>query len=92
MKKSLPVILGTGLVLISGCSKRNEFQPPPPPAVTVQAPQVKDVTVYDEFPGRLAARDTVEIRARVRGFLQSIAFTDGQLVESGDLLFTIEPD
>jgi RND family efflux transporter MFP subunit len=92
MKKTLSVLLGMGIVLISGCAKKNEFQPPPPPAVTVQAPEVRDVTVYSEFPGRLEARDTVEIRARIRGFLQSIEFTDGQLVEKGDLLFTIEPD
>jgi RND family efflux transporter MFP subunit len=92
MKKSPSVILGLTLVLFSGCSKKNEFQPPPPPAVTVQTPQVMDVTVYSEFTGRTAAKDTADIRARVRGYLQSIEFADGQLVEKGDLLFTIEPD
>jgi len=92
MKNYIPVLLSVSIAMISGCSKQNEFQPPPPPGVTVQVPQVKDVTVYYEFPGRTVARDTADIRARVRGYLKSIEFTDGQRVEKGDLLFTIEPD
>jgi RND family efflux transporter MFP subunit len=75
-----------------GCSNKNEFQAPPPPEVSVQHPEQKDVTVFATHPGRLAASDSVEIRARVKGFLKSIDFTDGQQVEKGDLLFTIEPD
>ena len=90
MNKLLSLALIT--VLFSGCAKKNEFQPPPPPSVTLQTPQIKDVTVYSEFPGRTVAIDTADIRARVRGYLKSIEFTDGQRVQQGDLLFTIEPD
>lgn len=79
-------------LLLLGCTPKNEFQPPPPPEVGVQQPVVKDVTVFQGFPGRLAASDEVEIRARVKGYLQSIEFTDGQRVKKGDLLFTIEPE
>lgn len=91
MKKLLvfPVL---SLLALTGCSKKNEFQPPPPPEVGVQKPVVKDVTVYESFPGRLTASDDVEIRARVKGFLKSIDFEDGAQVKKGDLLFTIEPD
>jgi RND family efflux transporter MFP subunit len=50
------------------------------------------VTVYSSFPGRLVAHDKVDIRARVKGFLKTIDFKDGQRVKKGDLLFTIEPE
>jgi RND family efflux transporter MFP subunit len=80
------------LLLLTGCAQKNKFQPPPPPAVSVQAPLQKDVTIYSSYPGRLAARDTVEIRARIKGYLKTINFKDGQWVKKGDLLFTIEPE
>ena len=90
--KNSSLTLVLSLLLLTGCTRKNEFQPPPPPEVAVQQPVRKDVTVYFEFPGRLDASDSIEIRARVRGFLQSIDFEDGQQVDEGDLLFTIEPD
>lgn len=92
MNKHLACLFATGLMLNSGCTKKNEFQPPPPPSVTVQQPRMEDVTVYEEFPGRTDASERADIRARVRGYLKTIEFTDGELVETGDLLFTIEPE
>lgn len=92
MKQSMLQVAFASLLLASGCSKKNEFQPPPPPEVGVQNPVLKTVTVYDSFPGRIAAHDDVEIRARVKGYLESIEFIDGQRVKKGDLLFTIEPE
>jgi RND family efflux transporter MFP subunit len=80
------------LLLLTGCAQKNEFQAPPPPSVSVQTPLQKDVTIYSSYPGRLAARDTVEIRARIKGYLKTINFKDGQWVKKGDLLFTIEPE
>lgn len=53
---------------------------------------IQDVTDYYEFTGTTEAVDSVEIRARVEGYLQGIHFTDGSLVEEGQLLFTIEPE
>lgn len=79
-------------LLLAGCSPKNEFKAPPPPGVTVQHPEQKTVTVFQSFPGRLMAHDEVDIRARVKGFLKSIEFTDGEWVKKGDLLFTIEPE
>ncbi|MDF7808764.1 efflux RND transporter periplasmic adaptor subunit [Pontiellaceae bacterium B12219] len=90
--KTMLFVPAVTVALLFGCAPKNEFQPPPPPGVTVQAPVKKTVTVYESFPGRLVAHDTVDIRARVKGFLQSIDFTDGQRVKKGDLLFTIEPE
>ena len=60
-------------------------------AVTVVAPQVKRIVEWDEYTGRFAAIDDVEIRARVSGYLTEVAFTDGEIVQAGDLLFRIDP-
>lgn len=64
---------------------------PPPMPVTVAQPLVKEIIEWDEFTGQFAAVDSVELRARVSGYLESIHFTDGQLVNQGDLLFVIDP-
>ncbi len=62
-----------------------------PPAVTVSAPLQKEITEWDEFTGQFAAKEYVEIRARVSGYLTEIHFEDGQIVHKGDLLFVIDP-
>lgn len=64
---------------------------PPPPAVTVAKPLVKDLVEWSDFTGQFEAIDSVEVRPRVSGYLESVDFTDGQIVKKGDLLFVIEP-
>jgi RND family efflux transporter MFP subunit len=64
---------------------------PPPPAVTVAKPVVRELQEWRDFTGQFEARESVEIRARVSGYLESVNFADGQLVRKGDLLFVIEP-
>lgn len=64
---------------------------PPAPPVTVSEPLRRELVEWDEFTGQFAAVDVVEVRARVSGYLESIHFTDGQLVKKGDLLFVIDP-
>ena len=64
---------------------------PPAPAVTVAKPVVKDIQEWNDFTGQFEAPESVEVRARVSGYLESVNFTDGQLVKKGDLLFVIEP-
>jgi len=61
------------------------------PSVTVAHPLHKAITEWDEYTGRFAALATVEVRARVSGFINSIHFKDGQIVKQGDLLFVIDP-
>ncbi len=62
----------------------------PPPEVTVAKPLEKEITEWDEYTGRLKGVETVDIRARVNGYLQSIHFKDGAIVNKGDLLFVID--
>lgn len=85
----LPLALAA---LLAGCGQGQQQQAkaPPPPTVTVAHPVKRSVTDYDEYVGRFAAVNSVEVRARVSGYLDSVHFKDGQLVKKGDLLFTID--
>ncbi len=65
--------------------------PPPPPQVSVAAVVEKRVKDWDEFTGRFQAVETVEIRPRVSGYIDKVAFKEGGLVKQGDLLFVIDP-
>ncbi len=58
--------------------------------MTIANPVKRTVTDFDEYVGRFAAVNSVEVRARVSGYLDGVHFTDGQLVKNGDLLFTID--
>lgn len=62
----------------------------PPPPVTVAKPVVRDVVETDDFTGRYEAVDFVEVRARVTGYIDQVAFRDGTFVNKGDLLFVID--
>jgi RND family efflux transporter MFP subunit len=63
----------------------------PPPEVRVSLPVVREVTDYEDFTGRTDAKLTVEVRARVTGYLSKINFKDGCEVKEGDVLFEIDP-
>lgn len=79
------------LLLLAGCGKKEEAAAPPPPPVTVANPTKKVTTDWDEFTGRFDAVEQVQIRARVTGFVTRVAFTDGAVVKTGDLLYEIDP-
>jgi RND family efflux transporter MFP subunit len=87
-------ILATALlaVWVAGCTPKNEFVEPPPPKVTVSEPLQQTVTVFIPIPGRVQAKESAEIRARVQGYLRSVEFEDGDRVEEGQDLFVIEPE
>ena len=63
---------------------------PPAPEVSVAAVLSKQVRQWDEFTGRVAAVETVELRPRVSGYIERVAFKEGQEVRKGDLLFVID--
>ncbi|HEY2135265.1 MAG TPA: efflux RND transporter periplasmic adaptor subunit [Xanthobacteraceae bacterium] len=82
--------VSTLAVLLASCGEAQKAAAPPPPAVTVAHPTRRTVVDMDEYVGRFVAIDSVEIRARVSGYLDSVHFTDGQTVKQGDLLFTVD--
>lgn len=63
---------------------------PPPPQVSVASVIERPVVPWDEYTGRVVAADTVEMRARVSGYIERVAFTEGDEVQKGDLLFVID--
>jgi RND family efflux transporter MFP subunit len=88
-------LLLIGLVF-TGCDRpeaRNDGkqQAAPIATVSVSRPIVEEIIEWDEYTGRFDAVDTVDVRARVSGYLDQIAFKDGQMVQKGDLLFVIDP-
>jgi RND family efflux transporter MFP subunit len=83
--------LGLLAAFAIGCGDANEFVAPPPPKVTVRQPVQRPVTEYLEFTGTTDAVAEIEIRARVKGFLLSDHFAEGDTVEKGALLYVIDP-
>jgi RND family efflux transporter MFP subunit len=77
---------------LAACGRNNEYAAPPPPKVTVAAPLEQDVARYYESTGNAAAVNSIDLVARVQGFVQAISYTDGQFVKKGTSLFTIEPE
>jgi RND family efflux transporter MFP subunit len=78
-------------VLAIVACRHQQAQEPPPPKVTVAHPIERELTDWDEYTARLEAVNSVEVRARVSGYLQTVHFREGALVQKGDLLFTIDP-
>lgn len=83
------VLTGLAGLWVTGCGKASA-PPPPLPQVTVAQPVRQKVTNTVEFTGTLAAVNSVDLRARVRGFLREVKFKDGQEVKKGTVLFVIE--
>jgi RND family efflux transporter MFP subunit len=82
-----------GAALLAGCSEKDvKVAAPAATEVTVSQPAKEQVSDFVEFTGNTDASDSVDIRARVKGFLKKTNFTDGSMVKKGDLLFEIEPD
>lgn len=86
------IFVPLGLALLAGCDTQadNAQQAPPPPEVSVAEVLVQDVRYWDEFTGHVEAVETVELRPRVAGYIERINYTEGQLVDKGDVLFVID--
>jgi RND family efflux transporter MFP subunit len=85
-------VLVLGAQMLIACDGKPAARAAPPaPAVTVARPLQKSITEWDEYTGRFTAVETVEVRARVSGFIESVHFKEGQPVKQGDLLFVIDP-
>ncbi len=101
--QKLGIYAGTGVLLLgiggAACvlngrsegSTGGAAAAPPPPEVTVLTLKPQTVRQWDEFTGRVAATDSVDIRPRVTGYIDKVAFKEGSMVKAGDLLFVIDP-
>jgi len=76
--------------ILAGCGEKPQAQPPPPPKVTVAQPTQRMVTDYLELTGNTQAIYTVQLVARVVGYLEQVLFQDGQIVKKGQPLFVIQ--
>jgi multidrug efflux system membrane fusion protein len=87
------IVLLTMSLLLAGCSKSESpnTKAPPKPVIVSSQPVQQEIVEWDEYTGRLQAVESVEIRARVSGYLKEIAFKDGGKVKKGDLLFVVDP-
>ena len=81
----------TALLGVTGCSEAPAAVSPQVPRVTVMHPEQRELADHEEFNGWMAADKSVEVRARVKGHINKIHFTDGQYVKKGDLLFELDP-
>src|SRR5229473_4169460 len=84
------LLAAASLVLLFTSATASAQGGPPAMPVSVAPPIAKRVTQWDEFSGRFEAVASVEVRARVSGFIEELHFKDGQLVNIGDPLFTID--
>mgnify|MGYP001397460431 CR=1 FL=1 len=88
--------LAAAALVLAACSDgrgdaKAQAGPPPAPPVSVAAAIERQVIESDEFPGRVEAVDSVDVRARINGYLQSVHFKPGAEVRKGELLFTLDP-
>jgi membrane fusion protein (multidrug efflux system) len=89
LSKGLPW-LAVGTVLFSGCNEKKEAAATPPPPVIVAAVEPRNVPIVDEWIGRLDGSDNVDVRARVQGYVQEIAYNEGTVVNEGDVLLRLD--
>jgi RND family efflux transporter MFP subunit len=86
----LSSILAVALAIGPGCGETNRYIEPPPPEVTIARPSTRDVTNYIEVTGTTQPVLSVDIRARVKGFLKERHFKEGSIVKQGQLLLVID--
>ena len=89
--KTKLLVFVVALLCAAGCKPKSGVAPSQPPTVSVRQPVERDVVEWDEYIGRLESPESVEIRARVSGYLDKIHFKEGKEVKKGDPLFTIDP-
>jgi RND family efflux transporter MFP subunit len=78
------------IFLLGGCEKQNAYVPPPPPEVEVALPIKQTVSLHFEQTGTTEAFATVDLVARVQGFLTDIKYRDGDLAKKDQTLFVIQ--
>jgi RND family efflux transporter MFP subunit len=85
------LLLSASVLAVVACEPAAQPPAPTPPKVSVAHPESREYVNADDYNGWISADQSVEIRARVSGHLQSINFTDGQFVKKDQLLFQLDP-
>ena len=89
--RSVAIVTAATLAIgLIGCGRKAP-PAPPPPTVVVSKPLQQKLVDWDDYVGRFVAVNSVDVRPRVSGYLQSVGFKDGQTVAKGQLLFVIDP-
>ncbi|EIC29025.1 RND family efflux transporter, MFP subunit [Methylomicrobium album BG8] len=91
-KYNIAAFVGGAMLFAGGCEEKNAYVPPPPPEVTVSLPVHRQVREYLEFTGNTQAFNTVQLVARVQGYLEKVFFHDGESVKKDQPLFLIQQD
>jgi membrane fusion protein, multidrug efflux system len=86
------LLVATAALALAACNAKNAYVPPPPPKVVVAQPLQQPVTLYIELTGNTSPFNSVDLVARVQGYLDSIDYKDGAWVAKGTQLFGIERD
>lgn len=87
----VPLLLAAALAVACSSNAAPGDGAPPAPEVSVASVVAKPVRAWDEFSGRVSAVETVDLRPRVSGYVQRVAYAEGEAVRKGDLLFAIDP-
>ena len=90
VKVAAMICIASALAACGQSQSQPRAAAPSPPQVTVAKPVSRMIANQDEYVGRFVAVESVEVRARVAGYLEAIHFQDGQKVKKGDLLFTVD--
>ncbi|HSZ58169.1 MAG TPA: efflux RND transporter periplasmic adaptor subunit [Tepidisphaeraceae bacterium] len=83
-------LAGLGALMNGGCGRTDAAPTPPPSAVTVSHPLYREVIEWDEYTGHLEAPESVNVAARVSGFIEESHFQEGAIVKKDDVLFVID--
>ena len=89
-RRTFGSMVGTLVLLLIGCGEENAYQAPPPPSVTAIKPPMHTFEPYQDIVATVRPEETIDIRARVAGFLEQRSFQPGDLVVTGQELFTLE--
>src|SRR5665213_693909 len=89
---ALPAVILLPWILSSGCGSeaRSQNAAPPPPDVLVTTAHAEDVPIFSEYPAQTYARNAVDVRARVDGYIEKWLFRPGQEVHAGDTLYVLD--
>ena len=77
---------------ISGCNRNADTVKPDPVAVTIALPVSEKIVDYDVYTGTVDARESVDVKSRVRGYIKEVRFKEGDEIEAGAVLFVIDSD